>query len=144
MATTGNFNGSLMSLCIDVSGTMKKVAHATGTKLEFLKDQLETSSKSSGGWETSIDGLKRVSPIDVSGYFAFDAPSGEYSCIDIYDAWAAGTSLTAKIGTGVTGDVKWSFTARFEKISGDFPHNGTATFAGTLKVTGSVTKGTES
>lgn len=78
--------------------------------------------------------------IGFEGLISKDATYG-YDEID--DAWRAGTLVTWREGSGVTGEPYETGTGYITSLQKEAPFDDNVTFSGTLQVTGDTTKGTE-
>lgn len=133
MATAGKFNGNILE--ISFGGTV--LTHALQHSESHSMSPIDVTTKDSSSQEEVIAGL-RGSEISASGYFAEDAT---YGYEDLYDLYAAGTSVTVLVASTVTGDVTYSYTAFVTSLSRTAEMDSAVGFEVSLKPTGAVTKG---
>jgi len=136
MATAGKFNGNILE--ISFGGTV--LTHALQHSESHSMSPIDVTTKDSSSQEEVIAGL-RGSEISASGYFAEDAT---YGYEDLYDLYAAGTSVTVLVASTVSGDVSYSYTAFVTSLSRTAEMDTAVGFEVSLKPTGTVTKGTVS
>jgi len=134
MATAGKFNGNILE--ISFGGTV--LTHALQHSESHSMSPIDVTTKDSSSQEEVIAGL-RGSEISASGYFAEDAT---YGYEDLYDLYAAGTSVTVLVASTVSGDVSYSYTAYVTSLSRTAEMDTAVGFEVSLKPTGTVTKGT--
>lgn len=134
MATAGKFNGNILE--ISFGGTV--LTHALQHSESHSMSPIDVTTKDSSSQEEVIAGL-RGSEISASGYFAEDAT---YGYEDLYDLYAAGTSVTVLVASTVSGDVSYSYTAFVTSLSRTAEMDTAVGFEVSLKPTGTVTKGT--
>src|SRR6056300_888188 len=109
MATAGKFNGNILE--ISFGGTV--LTHALQHSESHSMSPIDVTTKDSSSQEEVIAGL-RGSEISASGYFAEDAT---YGYEDLYDLYAAGSSVTVLVASTETGDVTYSYTAYVTSLS---------------------------
>ena len=134
MATSGKFNGNILE--ISFGGTV--LTHALQHSESHSMSPIDVTTKDSSSQEEVIAGL-RGSEISASGYFAEDAT---YGYEDLYDLYAAGSSVTVLVASTVTGDVTYSYTAYVTSLSRTAEMDTAVGFEVSLKPTGEVSKGT--
>jgi predicted secreted protein len=134
MATAGKFNGNILE--ISFGGTV--LTHALQHSESHSMSPIDVTTKDSSSQEEVIAGL-RGSEISASGYFAEDAT---YGYEDLYDLYAAGSSVTVLVASTVTGDVTYSYTAYVTSLSRTAEMDTAVGFEVSLKPTGEVSKGT--
>lgn len=134
MATAGKFNGNILE--ISFGGTV--LTHALQHSESHSMSPIDVTTKDSSSQEEVIAGL-RGSEISASGYFAEDAT---YGYEDLYDLYAAGSSVTVLVASTETGDVTYSYTAFVTSLSRTAEMDTAVGFEVSLKPTGTVTKGT--
>lgn len=133
MATAGKFNGNILE--ISFAGTV--LTHALQHSESHSMSTIDVTTKDSSSQEEVIAGL-RGSEISASGYFAEDAT---YGYEDLYDLYAAGTSVTVLVASSVTGDVTYSYTAFVTSLNRTAEMDSAVGFEVSLKPTGAVSKG---
>lgn len=136
MATAGKFNGNILE--ISFAGTV--LTHALQHSESHSMSTIDVTTKDSSSQEEVIAGL-RGSEISASGYFAEDAT---YGYEDLYDLYAAGSSVTVLVASTVSGDVTYSYTAFVTSLNRTGEMDTAVGFEVSLKPTGTVTKGTVS
>jgi predicted secreted protein len=134
MATAGKFNGNVLE--ISFGGTV--LTHALQHSESHSMSPIDVTTKDSSSQEEVIAGL-RGSEISASGYFAEDAT---YGYEDLYDIYAAGSSVTVLVASTESGDVTYSYTAYVTSLSRTAEMDTAVGFEVSLKPTGTVTKGT--
>lgn len=133
MATAGKFNGNILE--ISFGGTV--LTHALQHSESHSMSPIDVTTKDSSSQEEVIAGL-RGSEISASGYFAEDAT---YGYEDLFDIYAAGSSVTVLVSSGVTGDVTYSYTAYVTSLNRTAEMDTAVGFEVSLKPTGEVSKG---
>lgn len=133
MATAGKFNGNILE--ISFGGTV--LTHALQHSESHSMSPIDVTTKDSSSQEEVIAGL-RGSEISASGYFAEDAT---YGYEDLFDIYAAGSSVTVLVSSGVTGDVTYSYTAFVTSLNRTAEMDTAVGFEVSLKPTGEVSKG---
>jgi len=125
MATTGKINGT--NLLVYVNGTA--IACATSHSLSMSMSSIDTTCKDSGGWTSSIAGLKEWS-IDGEALTEFDAT---YGFNDLVTIWKAGTEVTVRFSTNVTGDKYFEGKAYITDLSEDAAMEDVTTYSFTFQ-----------
>lgn len=138
MATSGIFNGSLLS--VKVGGD--KVLNSTSCSLSLSVDTPEATTKDSGGFQDLIAGVKS-GEISFEGLVAYDAVSGSVQIGDISDELLAGTEVTWEFSTDVAGDDKYSGTGIISSIEITADMESPVSYSGTIVTTGTITQGVE-
>ena len=131
MPTTGVVNGKLLRL-YDGSNVIGK---ATESSISFSGETRDTSNKDSGGWREVLPGLKSAT-ISCSSLLAFDATHG-YE--ELLVKFIAGTAITAKFSTEVTGDYYLSGDFYITSLEVNAPNEENSTMSITLESTGAIT-----
>jgi len=133
MATAGKFNGNVLE--ISFGGTV--LTHALQHSESHSMSPIDVTTKDSSSQEEVIAGL-RGSEISASGYFAEDAT---YGYEDLFDLYAAGSSVTVLVASTESGDVTYSYTAYVTSLSRTAEMDTAVGFEVSLKPTGEVAKG---
>jgi len=133
MATAGKFNGNILE--ISFGGTV--LTHALQHSESHSMSPIDVTTKDSSSQEEVIAGL-RGSEISASGYFAEDAT---YGYEDLFDLYAAGSSVTVLVASTESGDVTYSYTAYVTSLSRTAEMDTAVGFEVSLKPTGEVAKG---
>jgi len=137
MATSGIFNGSLLSVKVDGN----KMLNSTSCSLSLSADTPEATTKDSGGFQEVIVGVKS-GEITFEGLVAYDSGSGS-QIGDISDELIAGTQVTWEFSTDVAGDDKYSGTGFISSIDITADMESPVSYSGTIVTTGTITQGVE-
>ena len=124
MATTGKIDGN--NILIYVAGT--PIACTTSASLSMSMATIDTTCKDSGGWASSIAGLKNWE-MSGEGLTEFNAT---YGFNDLVSVWKAGTEITVRFSTNVTGDKYFEGKAYITDLSEDAPQNDVVTYSFTF------------
>ena len=134
MATAGTFFGHLMGLYI--GGV--RIAAMKGVNLDLGVDTIDMNNADTGDYNV-IKPARRNWSASGNGHFQFDAA---YGWKDLFDAWKAGTLLTAKFSTNVTGDINYTGTGYIDSLKSSFPDHENATYDVSIKGSSDITKAT--
>lgn len=134
MPSTGKMNGNAIGIYI--GSTL--VTHSLNHTFTVNMSPIDTTTKDSAGDAEHLAGLRNAE-FSASFYFAEDAT---YGYEDLWDAWKAGTTLTVKTSSGVTGDNEYSASAHVTSLSITAEHDGNVSCDASFAVTGAVTKAT--
>lgn len=134
MPSSGAMNGTAMVL--KIGGTT--VAKLKSNSIKVNANAIDVSNKDSAGWKESIYG-QRSGSFDFEGVFD---EAGNWGFTQAYNAIAAKTILTARWGSGTTGDRYYEASCILTSISETAPMEDAVTFSGTLEMTGAPTTGT--
>lgn len=137
MATSGIFNGSLLSIKVDGN----KILNSTSCSLSLSADTPEATTKDSGGFQDLIVGVKS-GEISFEGLVAYDAGSGS-QIGDISDELISGAEVTWEFSTDVSGDDKYSGTGFISSIEITADMESPVSYSGTIVTTGTITQGVE-
>jgi len=135
MASTGHINATLFGLYD--GGT--KIAYATDVQFEATSDMIETTTKDSGGDAEFIPGKRSFSG-SIGILFREDAAHGY---LDLFTKQQAGTAITAKWSTAVTGDKYEQGTVYITSISRGGGFESTFDASISFQGSGQITHGTE-
>ena len=127
-------NGTLIGIYVGNT----KIANVVSNSFKADNALRDTTTKDSGGWSASGDGLKSWSA-DGKGLFA-DAPT--YGFSDLWAIFIAGSGVTVKITSAVTGEKKYSGTAYITNLSQNADLEKTAEFSVSFKGSGVLTEAT--
>lgn len=121
----------------------KKIANETTCSIELSTAMIETSSKDSGNWATSIPGRKTWS---LSASLQLDYADGgaSYTYDELLTAWLDQTLLTVTFKTATVGDTTLTGTAYIESKPVQSDDQAIVTCDLTLRGTGELTKNTVS
>ena len=137
-------NATDVVLSVTTASGLEPIAHATSASVSFNMDLRDSTSKSSGGWQENLGGLKSY---ELSGdAFVEVDPTTDGSKAyleELYTAWEARRAISAKFGMSVSGSEVLTFTgsALITSISVDAGVEENATYSISLTGTGPVTKG---
>lgn len=137
MATSGIFNGSLLSIKVDGN----KILNSTSCSLSLSADTPEATTKDSGGFQELIVGVKS-GEISFEGLVAYDSGSGS-QIGDISDELISGAEVTWEFSTDVSGDDKYSGTGFISSIEITADMESPVSYSGTIVTTGTITQGVE-
>ena len=137
MATSGIFNGSLLSIKVDGN----KILNSTSCSLSLSADTPEATTKDSNGFQDLIVGVKS-GEISFEGLVAYDSGSGS-QIGDISDELISGTQVTWEFSTDVSGDDKYSGTGFISSIEITADMESPVSYSGTIVTTGTITQGVE-
>lgn len=132
MPSTGKMNGNAIGIYI--GGTL--LTHSLNHSFNSNMATIDTTTKDSAGDAEHLPGLRSYE-FSASFYFAEDAAEG-YE--DLWDALIAGTDLTVKTSSGVTGDQEYSATAHVTSVTLSAEHDGNVSCDVSFAVTGAITK----
>lgn len=133
MPSNGILNGTLYA--IRIGGT--QISNLTSNSLSLSRGEMDLTVKESGQ-DYEFRPTVKTQEFQFEGKMALDAA---YGYEDLYDAWDAGTAVTALLTTGVTGDMTLSGTGYVLTLDKQDPMEDAITFSGTLKISGGLTKG---
>lgn len=136
MASTGPMNSSIMTLTI--GGTV--IAHGRGNTFSNSREMIDITTQQSSANQTVLPGLKTKS-FSFEGLVAEDAG---YGYNDLLTAQEAGTALTARQTTSVSGDTYAEcsvYVSSLERTGGQ-PED-VVQFSCELTGSGALTTGTE-
>lgn len=136
MATTGIFNGSLLSVKIDSS----IILNSTSCSLSLSADTPEATTKDSGGFQELIVGVKS-GEISFEGLVAYDAGGTQIG--EVSADLLAGTEVTWEFSTDVSGDDKYSGSGFISSIEITADMESPTSYSGTIVTTGTITQGVE-
>lgn len=131
MATDGSFNGNLLLVYVDDTA----IDCLTSSSISLSRDMIDASCKDNAGQYEALPGQK-TGTISAEGLVAFDATEGIDELLADY---AAGTSVTVKFSTEVTGDTYIQSAAYIESIDWDGPLNDVTTYSVTFHLYGAQT-----
>lgn len=134
MASTGAMNGTAMVL--KIGGTT--IAKLKSNSMNLNANAIDVSNKDSAGWKESIYG-QRSGGFDFEGVFAED---GNWGFTQASNAVVQKTVLTARWGSGTTGDRYYEASCILTACTETAPMEDAVTFSGTLEITGAPTTGT--
>jgi hypothetical protein len=136
MATTGVFNATNLILKIE-SNTL---GHSTSATLSLSNDLPEATTKDSSGFQEVIAGV-------ISGEISFEglvAYDDTLNAIELNDYLLARTQLTAVFGTTTSGDDVYTAEGFLSSVENTADMESPASYSGSITLTGSITKSTNS
>lgn len=134
MPTTGKFNGT----AIGIYHGSNLIGSARSKSLSVNNSLIDTTTSDSSGWEENLAGLKGWT-MNIEGLFTLDdTVNGE----EIFADLVAGTAVTFKFSSEVSGDTYWTGTGRFESLELGAEYEGNVTFSASIKGSGSLTTAT--
>jgi TP901-1 family phage major tail protein len=137
MASTGIINGTDLLIKVDT----KVIARLTSNDFNLERETKDVTTKTSAGWRDILVYKKSFS-FSANGFYEEKTGSTYKFFEDLYDACIAGTAVTVKVGSTVTGDVYYSGTAYIKSIKQGAPVEDTVTYTVSFEGTGALTKGT--
>lgn len=136
MATTGVFNGT--NLIITVEGAT--VGHTTSCTLSLSNDLPEATTKDSSGFQEVIAGVMS-GEISFEGLVAYDDSA---NAIEMADYLLARTQLTCVFGTAESGDDVFTAEGFLSSVEMSAEAESPVSYSGSITLTGSITKSTNS
>ena len=137
-ATDGQINGT--ELRVYLAGTL--VAYSTSATLNVNHSTRSTSSKDSGGWEDSMEGMRNWD-VSVDALYAWLTPGGgvigNNTLSDIFDTYMKDRTsfeLTFGVTTTDSGDTKYVGNAWMTSASLSSPMEDTSTYSVSFQGTG--------
>ena len=130
-ATDGQINGT--ELRVYLAGTL--VAYSTSASLNINHSTRSTTSKDSGGWDDSMEGMRNWD-VSCDALYAWLTPAGgaigNNTLSDIFTAYIATRAsfeLTFGVTTSDTADTKYVGTAWMTSASLSAPNEDTSTYS---------------
>ena len=117
----------------------KKIVNETTCSIELSTAMIETSSKDSGAWATSIPGRKSWS-INATVQLDYADGGSDYTYDELLTAWLDQTSLTVTFKTATVASTTLTGTAYIESKPVQAGDQEIATVEITLRGTGALTK----
>lgn len=136
MATTGTFNGT--NLILKVEDTA--VGHTTSCTLTLSNDLPEATTKDSSGFQEVIAGVMS-GEISFEGLVAYD---DSLNAIEFADYLLARTQLTCVFGTAASGDDVYTAEGFLSSVEMSAEMESPVSYSGSITLTGSITKSTNS
>jgi len=107
------------------------IALLTSSDLALEREMLDVTNKDSNNWKQVMAGVRSFS---FSGEL-FNDPAETYNLEDLYTKWEAGTEITMKLSSEITGQKKFTGTVLINNIAVATPANQPSTV--TVEFTGS-------
>lgn len=120
------------TLGIYVGGT--KIAGCTSHSISTSHSLRDATSKDSGGWSESLEGLREWSG-EGEGFFALDAA---YGYTDLYALMKSRGSVTLRFSSETSGAEYHEGTAYLTELSADAPVEDSTTFSFSFQGTGAL------
>lgn len=117
----------------------KKIVNETTCSIELSTAMIETSSKDSGAWATSIPGRKSWS-INATVQLDYTDGGADYTYDELLTAWLDQTSLTVTFKTATVASTTLTGSAYIESKPVQAGDQEIATVEITLRGTGALTK----
>lgn len=95
------------------------IALLTSSDMNLEREMLDVTNKDSANWKEFIEGVKGFT---FSGE-VFNDPAQTYNLEDLYTKWDAGTTITMKLSSEVTGQKKFTGDVLISNISLSTPAN---------------------
>jgi len=123
MASTGIINATLLAVYVGAV----KIDVQTSASLLITQSPRKSLNKDSAGWEANYSGAKSW---ELSGDAEYKADATE-GFSELFAAMIAGTEVTVKLSTAVSGDKEYSGTAQITKLdmSGGVEENGSISYS---------------
>jgi len=134
MATIGTVNGTIIAIYIGAV----KIDKQLDASLSISHDPRTGINKDSGGWEETRSG-KKSWEMNGESEFAFDATEG---FDDLFDAMIAGTEVTVKFSTEISGDTSYSGVAQITKLESSPGVEEDVKYSYSFKGNGAISKAT--
>lgn len=141
MATTGIIDGRLLKIWKNVGGTLTPVACATECSISLSKSTRDITCKDSdAGYQDFLAGVTSGT-ISVSGLYSQSATNIKADAL--YDDFTAGTPVTIRFSTEVSGDTYYECQAIITSWEVSSPNSGdNVTYSATFQIKGAITKDT--
>jgi len=134
MASSGVISGTLCLLYVD--GTA--VSYSTSCSLSITgPGTIDVSNKDSSYWMEKLQAKGYSWTMSCDGMFAFDGSGVDIRAL--HGLLRDNTEFTAKMSTGVAGDVIFSGQATSTGFNADFPYNDASTWSFDLEGLGRLT-----
>lgn len=127
-------NGTLIKL---YDGTTP-IALLTSSDMSLEREMLDATNKDSNNWKEVQPGLKSWS----FSAEIFNDPTETYNLDDLYTKWEAGTAITMKLSSEITGQKKFTGTVYINKFSLSTPANQLSTVSIEFTGSGSLVQST--
>mgnify|MGYP003132492588 FL=1 len=141
MATVGVFNGTnllLQTRSNSAGGSYVTIGHTTSCTLSLSNDLPEATTKSSGGFQEVIAGV-RSGEISFDGLVAYDDAN---NAVEVGDFLLARTKIDFKFGTAETGDAIYTGEGFFSSLEMSAEMESPVSYSGSITITGTISKGT--
>lgn len=136
MATTATVNGTDLPLKLGSTSTTTKIINLLGNSSKLSTDTRKTTTKDSGTYN-EYKATRNDATLDFNGLFN---KAVAVNGIEDLIAWKdAGTLIFWELGTGVTGDHKWTGTGIITSLDTDAPDGDNVTFSGSIQNSGDPT-----
>ena len=137
MPTVGVFNGTSLLLKFAADGSTPAVlGHSTSCSLSLSNDLPEATTKTSGGFQEVISGVKS-GEISFEGLDNYDHAN---NAVEAADLLIAGTKVDWSFGTGVTNDPLYSGEGFLSSVEMSAEMESPVSYSGSITVTGAISK----
>ena len=137
MPTVGVFNGTSLLLKFAADGSTPAVlGHSTSCTLSLSNDLPEATTKTSGGFQEVISGVKS-GEISFEGLVNYDHANNAIEAVDLL---RNGTKVDWSFGTGVSGDAVYSGEGFLNSVEMSAEMESPVSFSGSITVTGAISK----
>jgi predicted secreted protein len=127
-------NGTLIKLYD--SSTV--IALLTSSDMTLEREMLDVTNKDSANWKENLAGVRSFS----FSAELFNDPAQTYNLEDLYTKWEAGTVITMKLSSELTGEKKFTGSVLINNISLSTPANQASTVTVDFTGTGALVMAT--
>jgi predicted secreted protein len=127
-------NGTLIKLYD--SSTV--IALLTSSDMTLEREMLDVTNKDSANWKENLAGVRSFS----FSAELFNDPAQAYNLEDLYTKWEAGTVITMKLSSELTGEKKFTGSVLINNISLSTPANQASTVTVDFTGTGALVMAT--
>jgi hypothetical protein len=127
-------NGTLIKLYD--SSTV--IALLTSSDMTLEREMLDVTNKDSSNWKENLAGVRSFS----FSAELFNDPAQTYNLEDLYTKWEAGTVITMKLSSELTGEKKFTGSVLINNISLSTPANQASTVTVDFTGTGALVMAT--
>ena len=133
MPTTGKLKGRALLIYVDGNA----ITHSKSADLTINGNLVESTTKDSDGWMEYEDAGNKGANLSTDALLALDAT---YGISDIFTLLAAGTTISWKYSTNVSGDDYFTGSAKVDSINISANDGDLVQYSTSLSVTGPVTQ----
>lgn len=131
MPTTGIIKGTSLKIFNNTA----EINHCTEATLSLSKTIIDTTSKDSNAWRTTLEGTKQWT-LTGTAYVAYDATEGVDELLSDFNTDA---TVSVELTTDVTGDASYTGTGRISSFEKTGNLDEAAQFSFTIEGTGALT-----
>ena len=132
MATTGKVKGRALLLYVNGNA----ITHSKSADLTINSNMIESTTKDSAGWQEYEDAGNKGANLSTDALMALDAT---YGVSEIFTLLAAGTTVTWRYSTNVSGDKYFTGSAKVMSLNISADDGAIVQYSINLNVTGPVT-----